>query len=77
MEFRKIYEMTTREDAKQKMLDWISKTKLLKMVIFNSLANSLSYHLETILNFFINRNTNANAELFNSKIKLFRAKKEV
>ena len=28
---------------------------------------------ETILNFFDNRNTNANAESFNSKIKLFRA----
>jgi len=33
----------------------------------------LKYHLETILNFFDNRNTNANAESFNSKIKLFRA----
>ena len=73
MEFRNIYEMTIREDAKQKILDWINKTKLLQMTIFNTVANSLSSHLETISNFFINRNTNANAESFNSKIKLFRA----
>ena len=73
MEFRNIYELTIREDAKQKVLDWIAKTKLVQLTIFNTVANSLNYHLETIVNFFINRNTNANAESFNSKIKLFRA----
>ncbi|TDE06044.1 DDE transposase [Flavobacterium sandaracinum] len=73
MEFRNIYELTIREDAKQKMLDWISYTKLLQLTVFNTVANSLIYHLETIANFFINRNTNANAESFNAKIKLFRA----
>jgi len=73
MEFRNIYELTIREDAKQKILDWINKTKLLGLTVFNTVANSLIYHLETIANFFINRNTNANAESFNSKIKLFRA----
>ncbi|WP_396184647.1 transposase [Flavobacterium sp.] len=30
----------------------------------------MKYHLETILNFFIKLHTNANAESFNSKIKL-------
>ena len=73
MEFRNIYELTIREDAKQKIVDWICKTKLLQMNVFNTVANSLNYHLETIVKFFINRNTNANAESFNSKIKLFRA----
>ena len=73
MEFRNIYELTIREDAKQKILDWINKTKLLGLTVFNTVANSLIYHRETIANFFINRNTNANAESFNSKIKLFRA----
>ncbi|QTE24521.1 transposase [Polaribacter cellanae] len=38
----------------------------------NIAVNSIKYHLETILNFFNNRSTNANAESFNSKIKLFR-----
>jgi transposase len=73
LEFRNIYEETSRELAKEKILNWIEKTKLLEMTIFNTAANSLKFHLETILNFFIKRHTNANAESFNSKIKLFRA----
>jgi transposase len=73
LEFRNIYEETSRELAKEKILNWIEKTKLLEMTVFNTAANSLKYHLETILNFFIKRHTNANAESFNSKIKLFRA----
>lgn len=44
-----------------------------KIEEFNTVVNSLEYHLDNILNFFDNRNTNANAESFNSKIKGFRA----
>ena len=73
LEFRNIYEETSREIAQEKILNWIQKTKLLNMNVFNTAANSINYHLETILNFFVKRNTNANAESFNSKIKLFRA----
>ena len=73
MEFRNIYEQTSKEIARKQILNWIEKTKLLKLNDFNTAANSLNYHLETILNFFKNRHTNANAESFNSKIKLFRA----
>lgn len=73
LEFRNIYEETSREIAQEKIENWIAKTKLLNLTDFNTAANSLKYHLETILNFFIKRNTNANAESFNSKIKLFRA----
>jgi transposase len=73
LEFRNIYEETSREIAKEKIQYWIEKTKSLNMTVFNTAANSLNYHLETILNFFIKRHTNANAESFNSKIKLFRA----
>jgi transposase len=73
MEFRNIYEEMSKEIAREKMTNWIEKTKLLNMTVFNTVANSLNYHLETILNFFQTRNTNANAESFNSKIKLFRA----
>jgi len=40
---------------------------------FYTAANSVKVNLDNILNFFCNRNTNANAESFNSKIKLFRA----
>jgi transposase len=73
LEFRNIYEETSKEIAQEKIKNWIQKTKLLNMNVFNTAANSINYHLETILNFFVNRNTNANAESFNSKIKLFRA----
>ena len=73
LEFRSIYEHTSKEAAKLKFIYWIEKTNQLKLNDFNTAANSLKYHLETILNFFINRHTNANAESFNSKIKLFRA----
>lgn len=73
LEFRNIYEQSSREIAKEQILAWIEKTKSLKLNDFNTAANSLKYHLETILNFFIKRHTNANAESFNSKVKLFRA----
>ena len=52
--------------------DWKEKIIALEINEFNTVVNSLEYHLENILNFFDNRNTNANAESFNSKIKGFR-----
>lgn len=73
LEFRNIYEQSSREIAKEQILAWIEKTKSLKLNDFNTAANSLKYHLDTILNFFVKRHTNANAESFNSKVKLFRA----
>lgn len=73
LEFRNIYEQKSKMMAREKFNQWIEDTKLLEMNVFNTAANSLKYHLETILNFFKNRFTNANAESFNSKIKLFRA----
>ena len=73
LEFRNIYEERCKLQAREKMNLWIEDTKELEINVFNTAVNSLKYHLETILNFFNNRNTNANAESFNSKIKLFRA----
>ena len=73
LEFRNIYEQKSKIKARNYFNQWIEKTKILKMNVFNTAANSLKYHLETILNFFTQRLTNANAESFNSKIKLFRA----
>ena len=73
LEFRNLYENKNKETARKEFQDWITKTKLLKINVFNTVANSVESHLENILNFFNNRNTNANAESFNSKIKLFRA----
>jgi len=71
--FRNIYENQSKEKARQQFEDWIIKSESLGINEFNSSANSIKYHLDNILNFFNNRNTNANAESFNAKIKLFRA----
>ncbi|MBP8966467.1 MAG: transposase, partial [Paludibacteraceae bacterium] len=40
---------------------------------FNTIAATVYEHHEEVLNFFINRSTNASAESFNAKIKSFRA----
>ena len=73
LDFRNIYENTQKNTAKIAFEQWIEKISTQGMKHFNTVANSVKYNLDNILNFFNNRNTNANAESFNSKIKLFRA----
>ena len=73
LEFRSIYEEKCKIRAKQRFENWWEDTEKLEMKNFNIAANSIKHHFENILNFFDNRNTNANAESFNAKIKLFRA----
>ena len=73
IEFRSIYEHKTEASARNLLLNWIDKTDNLGIDEFNTCSNTILYNLENILNFFNHRNTNANAESFNSKIKLFRA----
>lgn len=71
--FRNIYEDTNKANAEIRFNKWINEVAEKEMNIFYTVANTVKNNLENILNFFINRNTNANAESFNSKIKLFRA----
>lgn len=73
LHLRGIYTNENRDKAKEALLDWLQKTKELGIKEFNTLANTLQDKMEPILNYFVYRNTNANAESFNSKIKLFRA----
>jgi transposase len=73
LDFRYIYEVKSQTLAKERFMNWIYKTNELRIKEFNTVANTVKFNLNNILNFFINRNTNANAESFNSKIKLFRA----
>jgi transposase len=73
MVFRQIYENTSRSRAAQKLIHWIQQSVKQDIKQFYTAANSVKYNMENILNFFNNRSTNANAESFNSKIKLFRA----
>lgn len=71
--FRTIFQLQYKEDARAQFNQWKQKIIELKIDEFNSVVNSIEHHLDNILNFFLNRNTNANAESFNSKIKHFRA----
>jgi transposase len=73
LNFRNIYKNTTKSIALDRFAQWKQKVEDLKMKEFNTVLNSIENHMENILNFFDNRSTNANAESFNSKIKLFRA----
>jgi transposase len=73
IEFRNIYKNVSKEKAQGHFLHWKQNVNELKIEEFNTVTNSLEHHLPNILNFFTNRNTNANAESFNSKIKAFRA----
>ena len=71
--FRNIYKSTTISQARIRFNHWMYEVVKSKIEVFNTCVNSLDYHLENILNFFANRETNANAESFNSKIKQFRS----
>jgi transposase len=73
LQFRAIYKTTSKIKAYEQFKEWKEKVVASKIEEFNTAVNSLEYHLDNILNFFDNRNTNANAESFNSKIKNFRA----
>lgn len=70
---RKIYNITDKIRAIKALRDWIEDTRKLTINNFNSTANTIENNFQNILNFFDNRSTNANAESFNAKIKLFRA----
>ena len=63
----------TRKDAQIKINEWIEKTPELNIKEFTTVTYTVSQNMEQILNFFDNRSTNANAESFNAKLKLFRA----
>jgi transposase len=70
---RSIFNHKSRVLAEQELDDWIRLTRKHGHESFVSAANSIRWHKETILNFFDNRATNASAESFNARIKLFRA----
>ncbi len=73
LEFRSIYENTDQLKATEKFNLWVEDTFEKKLETFYTTANTVKANFENILNFFIKRNTNASAESFNAKIKLFRA----
>jgi transposase len=73
MQFKSIYEHKTIMAAKPLFEEWIDHTHRMEIKEFYTVANTVKYNMKNILNFFINRHTNANAKSFNAKIKIFRA----
>lgn len=71
--FRNIYEEKLKSSAENKLKEWIAKTPELKIKEFTTVTYTVSQNIVQILNFFENRSTNASAESFNAKLKLFRA----
>ena len=52
---------------------WYDKVDNSSFTSFNTIAGTIYEHYDEILNYFVNRSTNAFAESFNAKIKAFRA----
>ncbi len=73
MEFRNIYENKTKSRASEMFKQWIIDSNQLGIKEFNTVSNTVHNNLDNILNFFNNRSTNAFAESFKSKNKLFRS----
>ena len=55
------------------MAKWYNKVEEAGFNSFNVIAATFHEHYNEILNFYNNRSSNAMAESFNAKIKLFRA----
>lgn len=64
---------TIKNAARLSMARWYNKVEEARFHSFNVIAATFYERYEEILNFYNNRSSNAMAESFNSKIKLFRA----
>ena len=59
--------------ALTKLARWYDKVEKLDPKFFKTVVETMKNHYDTIVNFFVNRSTNASAESFNAKIKAFRS----
>lgn len=74
MMFRNCYELSkTQEGAKERFNKWYDKIDKSEIREFDICVHTVKAHEDTIVNYFINRSTNAGAESFNAKIKGFRS----
>lgn len=63
----------SKEQAFKKLALWYNQVEDCGIEAFRTVSRSIQAHYLSILNFFINRSTNASAESFNAKVKAFRA----
>jgi len=61
-----------KDVARTALACWYDKVDRMDEGQFRSVTNTFRNHYDTILNYFINRSTNAAAESFNAKVKAFR-----
>ena len=74
MELRLIFNAKiTPTKAMGRMNEWYEKVMALGNNNFRSVIKTFKNHAPTILNYFRRRATNASAEAFNSKVKIFRS----
>jgi transposase len=64
---------TVKDAARLSLAGWRNQFAESGFKSFNTIAATVYEHCDEILNFFINRSTNASAESFNARIKAFRA----
>lgn len=83
-ELRKAYELAMqltdifnarciKDMARTKLARWFNEVEKLAGNAFQTVIDTFINHYDTILNFFVNRQTNAGAESFNAKVKAFRS----
>lgn len=73
-ELRRIFNLrTTHTKAGVELANWYDKVLEMKRESFNTVVRTFKNNYVTILNYFRRRATNASAESFNAKIKMFRA----
>lgn len=74
MELTDIYnKKSSKNAARLNLAKWFDKVSKLTGNAFQTVIDTFKNHYDTILNFFINRQTNASAESFNAKVKAFRS----
>ena len=59
--------------ARLKLARWYNKVDEMDGGQFRTVTETFRNHYDTILNYFVNRSTNAGAESFNAKVKAFRS----
>ena len=62
---------TIKDAARLSLARWYNEVAESEFKSFNTIAATIYEHYDEILNFFVNRATNASAESFNAKIKAF------
>ena len=74
MELRSIFNAKiSPTKAMERMNKWYEKEMELGNSNFHSVIKTFKNHVPTIINYFRRRSTNASAEAFNSKLKIFRS----